>query len=133
MQSVAPSFFNSFCTRLSIVTLSFLLPSLTLAQNSAGSGSVSGSVYLDTGSPAAGVHVCLRQITRCTDTDGNGAFHINTIPEGSYSVVFSKNLSDNSTLLSGGEAKLDVRSGVDNHFEFTLPKEQSLTESNVEL
>jgi hypothetical protein len=91
------------------------------AQDTTGTGSLSGSVLDATGTPASFATVCLAGITRCVVADERGAFRLPNIRAGTYALEVT--LSGEAPLPVG---RFDVRAGIDQRLEITLPSRSHL-------
>lgn len=101
--------------------LSFL-STICAAQDTTGSGILSGSVTSDAGTPVPSVEVCLEQPRRCVTTDDAGRFRFAQLRSGPYRVSVSAD--------SGQSAAQDVelRAGLESRLQLILPaNRQSIT------
>ena len=67
-----------------VSTLIFSTAFLSLAQDTAGVGSISGAVLNSSGLPASSIRVCVLTTARCATTDDQGLFRLTEIRAGSY-------------------------------------------------
>ena len=104
--------------------LLFLYPLLTLAQDTAGTGSLAGSVAGSAGEPAAGVEVCVREADRCVTTGPDGRFRIPDLRAGSYALELRPAGSPAVTA-----EQVEIRAGGEVQIEATLPATEGIQES----
>jgi hypothetical protein len=97
------------------------LPLYAAAQDTTGVGSLSGSVVDAAGTPAAFVTVCLAGTTQCVAADERGAFRLLNLRSGKYALEVTP---PGETALPVGH--FEVRAGVDQRLEITLPARDRL-------
>jgi hypothetical protein len=97
------------------------VPLYAAAQDTTGVGSLSGSVIDAAGAPAAFVTVCLASTTQCVVADEQGAFRLLNIRSGEYVLEVTP---PGTTALPVG--RFEVRAGVDQRLEITLPARDRL-------
>jgi hypothetical protein len=94
------------------------------AQDTTGVGSFSGSVVDAARAPAAFATICLAGTTQCVPVDERGAFRLANLRPGEY--VLEVTPVGESTLPVG---RFEVRAGVDQRLEITLPARERLQTS----
>jgi hypothetical protein len=97
------------------------LPLYAAAQDTTGVGSLSGSVVDAAGAPAAFVTVCLTSTAQCVVADERGAFRLVNVRSGPYGLEVT--MLGETALLVG---RFEVRAGVDQRLEITLPARNRL-------
>ncbi len=102
------------------IYLVFLTLSVCLhAQDTAGTGAITGLVKDAGGRPRAAVKVCIDSAAdRCVDTDTSGRFRTVTLRPGEYKV-----------LIGNSSTTVEVHAGVDASIEFTIPDMDSVKET----
>src|SRR5690348_13860137 len=90
------------------LALCLVFPGLAAAQDTAGAGTVSGTVVAAAGMPESAVTVCLLGTMRCAITDERGRFRLAEIRAGVYEVELTP--PGGSRLSSG---KIEVRAGLE--------------------
>ena len=112
------------------ISLLFIAVVVTAAaQDTAGVGSVAGTVKASPEARAAGVRVCVLTTSRCATTDANGAFRITEVRAGAYQLEISA--PGQAPILS---PVVNVRAGLDGTVNVSLPAldavQQSITVSD---
>ena len=87
-----------------------------VAQDTAATGSVRGSIRGESGAVAAGLEVCLSELERCAVTDENGAFRFTELRAGPYVLVFRP-----IGMPDLGAEVVEVRAGIELQFDVTVP------------
>ena len=97
--------------------IAFLICSLSLlAQDTAGTGAITGVVRDSASLPAAGIRACMVQSDRCATSDENGIFRVRDLRPG----VYRLNVSPiGATAMQTGD--LEVRAGLEANIEIALP------------
>ncbi len=108
------------------LTLFLLMAGLALAQET---GRIEGKVTRTDGTALGGVSVRVDELDRVVVTDSAGAFAIEGVPPGSYSVTFS--LSDNSTTDSGVEVSAGATRTVDKSVDWDVSFAETITVYSV--
>jgi hypothetical protein len=97
--------------------VALLICSLSLlAQDTAGTGTITGLVRDSGGLPAAGVQACIVEGERCATSAENGTFRVRDLRPGVYRLTVS--VTGASNLQTGD---VEVRAGLDATIEITLP------------
>src|SRR6266849_7943112 len=108
-----------------ILVLSFVcgmhVPLHAASQDTTGVGSLSGSIVDAAGAPAAFATVCLTSTTLCAVTDERGAFRLANVRSGQYALEVT---TPGEPVLPVG--RFEVRAGVDQRLEITLPARNRL-------
>jgi len=112
------------CIKAKVKLFLFLLTShLLFSQDTAGVGALSGIVQNPDKTPVPAVSLCIAATTNCTQSDAQGRFRFTGLRPAIYSInVKSANI----------ELKTDpiqVRAGIEERFEITLPNIQSNTQT----
>jgi hypothetical protein len=89
----------------------FGLPFLALAQDTAGLGSLGGSVRDEANAAYPDVEVCVVEADRCARTDATGRFQITELRPGAYKVRVGE-----------ASAAAEVRAGLEARIELTVPR-----------
>jgi len=91
-------------------------PATAVAQDTAGAGTVSGTVVSAAGVAELAVTVCLAGTTRCALTDERGHFRLADVRPGTYQIELTP--AGGSRILI---ARIDVRAGFDTEVALSLP------------
>src|SRR5512134_1382473 len=100
------------------------LPAPAFSQDTAGAGTVSGTVVSAAGAPEPAVTVCLTGTMRCALTDDRGHFRLADVRPGAYPIELTP---PGGSRISGG--KVEVRAGLDTQVALTLPAASTLREN----
>ncbi|MBY0507529.1 MAG: TonB-dependent receptor [Bryobacteraceae bacterium] len=100
-----------------------------IAQDTAGVGSVTGTVKNSQGEAAASVRVCVQSTApssqaRCAATDAKGVFHITEVRAGTYQLEVTA--PNQKPVLS---AEVNVRAGLEGRVDIALPALDALQQS----
>ncbi len=106
---------------LPLILLTF--PFLT-AQDTAGVGSVAGTVLITGGTPAVAVRVCVLTTSRCVTTDGQGRFRITEVRAGTYQLEITA--ANQPPILS---PEVNIRAGLDGTVDVTIPAVDALQQN----
>ena len=90
------------------------------AQDTTGTGALSGTIRDAARAPVAFATICLSQTTTCADADERGAFRIPNIRPGTYALEAA---APGAAALPLG--RVDVRAGIDQRLDVTLPSRES--------
>jgi hypothetical protein len=107
----------------SIVSLSLVAVSAA-AQDTTGVGALSGVVATADGQPAESVRVCALDTAACATSDAEGAFRMNELRAGAYSLEILP--LEGLPFISD---PVDVRAGVEATVEITLPEPQDFQQT----
>src|SRR6187402_1808234 len=103
-------------TRSLLVLGLMALAAPAFAQNTAGVGTVSGTVVNAAGAPALAVTVCLFPSMRCALTDDRGHFRLADVRPGAYPSELTP--PGGSRI---GRGTVDVRAGLETQLALSLP------------
>ena len=105
-------------------SLLFAVTSVLCGQDTAGVGSVTGTVTNSAGKPAASARVCVSTTTRCAVTDDQGSFRLSEIRAGEYQLEVSA-----PPLPPIMSASVSVRAGLEDQIQVTLSELQGLRQT----
>ena len=115
------------CAFCALLFGSHPVPNL-VAQDTAGVGSISGTVRDSDDHPVSGVRTCILTTSRCAVSDDRGAFRLSEVRPGNYRMEIT--IPGQSATLS---ADVEARAGLDASLDISLPKlggsQQSVTVS----
>ena len=114
----------SFPSRCVAILWGLLAAASLAAQDTAATGSISGTVANQEGAPAANAEVCIETVDRCTFTDELGQFRFSNLRTGSYILQFR---TPQAPQLSS--ERVEVRAGVEIQLEAVLPLADELQQS----
>ncbi|MEZ5316135.1 MAG: TonB-dependent receptor [Vicinamibacterales bacterium] len=100
------------------------LPTTTAAQDTAGVGTIAGTVVTAAGEPAIAVTVCLVGTIRCAITGADGRFRLGELRPGGYELEITP---PGEPRLTG--TRVAVRAGVEAVVQVTLPRHAAVAET----
>jgi hypothetical protein len=109
---------------LILLVFALLLPAFLGAQDTTGTGSISGTVTDAAGLPVPNVKVCARGTNRCATSDEKGAFRIVDLRAGEVELEVTPPSQPAFT-----STKVEVRAGLDGRVDVALPKLDGGTQS----
>jgi len=109
---------------LLVLAVLLTVPSPAFSQDTAGTGTVSGTVVGAAGAPELAVTVCLVTTNRCAVTDEKGRFRLADVRPGTYQIEVTP---PGGSRVPGGT--VEVRAGLDAHVALTLPAATTVREA----
>lgn len=101
-----------------------IFAALMRGQDTAGVGSIAGSVKDSTGKTLAGARICLENTVRCADSGDRGAFRMTEVRAGSYRLEVTK--AGQQPFVS---PSVEVRAGLEATIEISLPKIDAVSQT----
>ncbi len=116
---------NRFCWLFiaSLFVVSILTSDYAFSQQ--GNGRIKGRVIRADGSGVAGVSVVLNEIGATDITDANGAFFLNDVPEGAYSITLA--LGENTTTVPDVSVTADATTELEQNVDWVAGIAESIT------